>query len=48
MGLQAQTSEVGQQGPQQVALSTAVPPIAAQRSVYGHPSPLGAQRTVSV
>ena len=48
MGLQAQTAEGWQQGPQQVALSTAVPPVAAQRSGYGHPSPLGAQRTVSV
>jgi flagellar secretion chaperone FliS len=48
MGLQVQTSEVWQQGAQQVALSEAAHPVVAQRSAYGHASPLAAQRTVSV
>jgi flagellar protein FliS len=48
MGLQAQTSAVWQQEMQQVALGVAAPPVAAQRSAYGHPAPLGARRTVSV
>jgi flagellar protein FliS len=48
MGLQAQTSAMCQQETQQVALSAAAPPVVAQRSAYGHLSPLGARRTVSV
>jgi flagellar secretion chaperone FliS len=48
MGLQAQTSAMWQQETQPVALSAAAPPVVAQRSTYGHPSPLGARRTVSV
>jgi flagellar secretion chaperone FliS len=48
IGLQAQTSAVWQQGTQQVALSAAAPPVVAQRSAYGHPSPVAARRTVSV
>jgi flagellar protein FliS len=48
MGLQAPTAETSQQETQQVAISVAAPPVVAQRSVYGHPSPLGARRTVSV
>ena len=47
MGLQAPTSETWPQGTQQVAVSAVAPPVVAQRSAYG-PSPLGAQRTVSV
>ena len=47
MGLQAPTSEAWQQGTQQVAVSAAAPPVVAQRSAYGHSSPLGARRTVS-
>ena len=35
-------------GLQPVAVSAAAPPVVAQRSAYGHPSPLGARRTVSV
>jgi flagellar secretion chaperone FliS len=48
MGLQAPMSETWQQGIQQVAVSAVAPPVVAQRSAYGHSSPLGAQRTVSV
>ena len=35
-------------GLQQVAVSAAAPPVVAQRSAYGPPSPLVARRTVSV
>ena len=35
-------------GLQPVAVSAAAPPVVAQRSAHGHPSPLGARRTVSV
>jgi flagellar protein FliS len=48
MRLQAQTAAVWQQETQQVALSAAAPPVVAQHSAYGHSSPLGARRTVSV
>ena len=48
MGLQAPTSETWPQGTQQAAVSAVAPPVVAQRSAYGHSSPLGAQRTVSV
>src|SRR5919109_2706366 len=40
MGLQAPTSEAWQQGIQPLAMSAAAPPAVAQRSAYGHPSPL--------
>src|SRR4029453_11044849 len=33
---------------QQVVVSAVAPPVVAQRSTYGHSSPLGARRTVSV
>jgi len=48
MGLQAPTSEPWQQGTQPVVVSAATPSVVAQRSAYGHSSPLGARRTVSV
>ena len=48
MGLQAPTSEAGQQEPQQLAMHAVASPGMAQHSAYGHPSPLGVRRTVSV
>ena len=48
MGLPAPTSEAGQQGPQQLAMHAVASPGMAQHSAYGHPSPLGVRRTVSV
>ena len=48
MGLQAPTSEAGQQGPQQLAMHAVASPGMVQHSAYGHPSPLGVRRTVSV